>query len=81
MALQELLVTTLRRANLLLEAAEACHSMIGAAESKTEACWLYHHLGGVIQEIQPMPGTGLEWEEIDLTASPPTIWLGTGYQL
>jgi hypothetical protein len=77
-ATQEALVTALRRAGMLREAAEACHLMIGLAEDDRETCWLYHHLGGLIQELVPFPGTGLEWEVPDPSAAPPALTLGVG---
>lgn len=75
-ATQEALITALRRAGRLREAAETCHSMLKSSGGAREACWLYHHLGGLIQELVPLPGTGLEWEVPDPSAAPPALTLG-----
>eukprot|EP00967_Tisochrysis_lutea_P111281 scaffold174812_cov35-Tisochrysis_lutea.AAC.3 len=77
-SLQEALVIALRRANRLREAAESCYSMIENSVETSESCWLYHHLGGVLQELVPLPGTGLDWEQFDPDAPLPTIQLGQG---
>ena len=79
LGVRERLAATLRSAGRLLEAAQVLHGMLPRLEGRAERCGVLLDLGGLIDEIAPIPGVGPEW--VDPTSSlpaSPRVRLGSG---